>query len=463
MTSRRIAILAALIPGAAAACAIPPPGGERAGGAAPTPGLRSGVTVTFAQGGNQTNADGRKEIFAAFEAKFPQIKAELLFQPNDLAGKIQALISAGTPPDLLNVGNGAAVTSYVVTGALQDLSPFARRDRFNTSDFFDSSLPQYAVCGRQYAYPVDFANQELFYNAELFDQAGVKTPPGDWNDSSWTFDRFLDAARRLTKQSGDGGTGAGTQWGYVTLHNSFRNWWVWVAANGGELLDKDLKTCTLADAPAVEALQFLQDLVHKHRVMPTVQEYGQIQGGLIGGLAGGQAASITLQPAIGQVRRDMKQRWDIAPHPRGSGAKARWACAGGGTGVAMAASGVGAKNLNEAWELLKFCESRPAVETWVRVVGTVPPLKSVADSPVFADPSMPPKSVRVFTDGAKYLRADPPITRWTEITRIMSDEMAKLWANSQNARATADAIKRGVDPILKEIEASGQLACTAGK
>ena len=43
---------------------------------------------------------------------------------------------------------------------------------------------------------------------------------------------------------------------------------MWVAANGGELFDKDLKTCTLNEPPAVEALQFLQDLVFRHRVMP---------------------------------------------------------------------------------------------------------------------------------------------------------------------------------------------------
>jgi multiple sugar transport system substrate-binding protein len=453
--SRRT-VLSTLVSGAAlaAACAPGQRGSPEGAGAAPTPGLRQGVTLTFAQGGNQANADGRKEIFEAFGARFPGVKAEVLFQPSGLNEKIQALLTAGTPPDLFNAGNGAEVTSYVVTGALQDLTPLARRDRLNTSDFFESALALYEFCGKQYAYPVDFANQELFYNAELFDQAGAKAPPSTWNDTGWTFDAFVDAARRVTRQ-----TGSGTQWGYLTLHNAFRNWWVWVAANGGELFDQDNRTCLLNEPPAVEGLQFLQDLVHKHKVMPTVQEYAQIQGGLIGGLANGQAGAITLQPAIGQVRRDMKQRWDVAPHPRGSGSKARWACAGGGTGVAMASTAVGARNVNEAWELLKFCESKPAVETWVRVVGTVPPLKSVAESPVFADPNQAPRSVRVFTDGHKFLRPDPAVTRWPEITRLMSEETAKLWENAQSARATAEAIKRGVDPILKEIEASEQLAC----
>src|SRR5262249_12132868 len=155
----------------------------------PTPGVRSGVTVTVAQGGNQTNADARNEIHKAFAAAHPQIKPELVFVTTNLQEKIQALISAGTPPDLFNAGNGAEVTSYIVRNALQDLTPFARRDRFDTSDLFESALALYQLCGRQYALPLDFANQELFYNAELVEQAGIKAPPTDWNDESWTFDR----------------------------------------------------------------------------------------------------------------------------------------------------------------------------------------------------------------------------------------------------------------------------------
>ena len=43
----------------------------------------------------------------------------------------------------------------------------------------------------------------LFYNQPLFDQAGVKYPPVDWDDTSWTFDAMLDAAKRLTKNPGE--------------------------------------------------------------------------------------------------------------------------------------------------------------------------------------------------------------------------------------------------------------------
>ena len=66
----------------------------------------------------------------------------------------------------------------------------------------------YQLYGKQYAYPLDFPNQELYYNVELFEQAGVKAPPGDLDGQQLDLDRFLDAARRLTKETGPGRSGA---------------------------------------------------------------------------------------------------------------------------------------------------------------------------------------------------------------------------------------------------------------
>jgi len=99
------------------------------------------------------------------------------------------------------------------------------------------------------------------------------------------------------------------------------------------------------------------------------------------------------------------------------------------------------------------------VEVFTRINGIVPPLKSVANSPVFADPNQPPKGVKIFTDGAQFLRSDPSIVRWGDITRAITEELGALWSNTANARTVADGIKRKVDGILAEIQSSGEMAC----
>ena len=39
----------------------------------------------------------------------------------------------------------------------------------------------------------------MAYNLDLFEAAGVKAPPQDPDDRSWTMEAFLDYARKLTK------------------------------------------------------------------------------------------------------------------------------------------------------------------------------------------------------------------------------------------------------------------------
>ena len=99
------------------------------------------------------------------------------------------------------------------------------------------------------------------------------------------------------------------------------------------------------------------------------------------------------------------------------------------------------------------------VDSARRIPNNVRSLKSVANSPVFADPAQPPKGIKVFTDGAQYLRSDPSVVRWNDINRAVTEELGPLWGNAANARTVADNIKRKVDGILAEIQSSGEMAC----
>ncbi|HET7771905.1 MAG TPA: extracellular solute-binding protein, partial [Chloroflexota bacterium] len=163
------------------------PGGRDAAGAPPA-GLRAGVTVSFFHGGQQAEQDARIELLKAFNAKYPQIKTEHLYTPQETGAKLDSLLSAGTPPDIFYIANGADVTTRAARGSLQELGPLARRDKLDTSDFFESAVALYQFCGKQYAYPLDFPNQELYYNVELFEQAGVRVPPGGWTDTTWNYE-----------------------------------------------------------------------------------------------------------------------------------------------------------------------------------------------------------------------------------------------------------------------------------
>src|SRR5262249_51038666 len=155
-----------------------------------------------------------------------------------------------------------------------------RRDRYDGADFFERCFDQYRWRGRAYALPLDFASEYVYFNTSLWAAAGLTHPPYDWSARGWTTQEFLDAARRLGRltagQTGParavdgkrgptgGGTGAGG-WGWHQ-GTGLRAWAPWVWIFGGDVLTKDGTRCVLDQPPAVEGLQFLQDLIHKYQV-----------------------------------------------------------------------------------------------------------------------------------------------------------------------------------------------------
>jgi multiple sugar transport system substrate-binding protein len=56
--------------------------------------------------------------------------------------------------------------------------------------------------GKYYALPNFYSyGKFVLYNAGMLAEAGLKPPPTDWEDRSWTWDIYLDYARKLTKNA----------------------------------------------------------------------------------------------------------------------------------------------------------------------------------------------------------------------------------------------------------------------
>lgn len=117
---------------------------------------------------------------------------------------------------------------------------------------------------------------QLFYNKELFTEAGVPVPPAD-PQKAWTWGEFLEIAKKLTKDQngkhpGDSGFDPKNivQYGFA-FGNDRSSWGPLLASNGGALTDKTgKKKYTLNRPESVEVFQKLQDLVLKEHVVPPI-------------------------------------------------------------------------------------------------------------------------------------------------------------------------------------------------
>ena len=122
-------------------------------------------------------------------------------------------------------------------------------------EFFPTVLNQYRRDGALYALPVDAAPLMLFYDEKFFANQGVPMP-----DANWDWDELVRNAAKLTTAKQDGNV---ARWGLVA-HASGVSWALW--QNEATLVDADTQQCRLPEPVAVEALQFVHDLLHKHRL-----------------------------------------------------------------------------------------------------------------------------------------------------------------------------------------------------
>ena len=169
--------------------------------------------------------------------------------------------------------------------------------------------------GKTFAMPRDYGNQNLFYNVDLFEEAGVEPPPVDWEDKSFTFEVFLDMLQRLVKREND----RVTQWGFL-VNRGQRPWASWVYSNGGALVHKNEQgvatDSAMADEATVEALQFLQDLMYKYEVSPRPDLESEL-GGVDLFATGRVAVMLTNPSAVNQFRAIDAFRWDVGTIPIG--------------------------------------------------------------------------------------------------------------------------------------------------
>ncbi len=391
------------------------------------------VTIRLIAWGDDTEVEARAQTIAMFEEANPGIKVDFLHTPADYMTKLQTMLAGGDYPDVIYLGNGDA-PAFVVRGQLLPLDSYIQRDNLDVSDVFPANLALYNVGGVQYGFPADAPSQQLFYNKSRFAAAGIEPPSSDWTDETWTWDAFLEKAKALTD--------AENNLYAFQVKSGFRFWWVWVTANGGSFFNADGSACVLNAPEAVEALQFLADLIHVHKVAPTMDVASELGSATL--FESGITAMETYFPAIGYMRSHIgdKFEWDVAPHPAGKAGKS---CAGGGTGHMIAAN---APHPEEAWQFLKYMISNTAVTKWTEVMGIVPPLQSVAESDVFLTPGQPPEHITVFTEGAPYLHPDPREPAFVQARTIAETELQRLWLGGVTAQEVADSIVDQVNRLL---------------
>ncbi len=360
--------------------------------------------------------------------------------------KLLASFAGGTPPDTFRyLQEIIPIDGAVLRNMLLALTTYIDRDKYDLSDFMPQALALYRWGGKLYSLPRDYGAQFVFYNVDLFKKAGLDLPPWQWDDTTWTYSKFLDAAQKLTVKSGSNTS----QWGCL-VNVAWRPWATFVYSNNATVVQSndngEATAITLTDSAAVDGMQFLQDLMYKHQVAPRPTVQQELGGSQL--FLNGKVGMVIDNPGAVKSDRDIKDfAWDVATIPIGDHATKR-GTGGGGTGWAAAQV---TKHPEQAWQFIQYISSKQAELDEVAIGGTTPSRLSVATSPEFLSPTLPPKSAKTFPDGQAHVVRDPVNPNWPQISQqVLTQQMARLWNGSTPAKDVASAIKQQADPQLQQ-------------
>ena len=137
-----------------------------------------------------------------FEKNHPDIKVKVDYVARGVYQKFLVELAGGAPPDVVYM-NDTAYPDLVGRGAFHPLNPFISEDStFSLDDFRPEALKFCTFDENLYFLPPTSGTIIIYYNRDLFDEAGIPYP-----EPGWTWEEFREICKKLTvDKNGDGKT-----------------------------------------------------------------------------------------------------------------------------------------------------------------------------------------------------------------------------------------------------------------
>jgi multiple sugar transport system substrate-binding protein len=257
-------------------------------------------------------AEAFRKVTDSIMAKSPELKVTVAPRTYSNADE-QKLITANaaqTGPDIFTHG-GSSGGFWGSKGAVAPLTDRLKAASF-AGDYPEAYLFPHTWKGQQYAIPWLAGPQFMIWRKDHFKEAGLDPEKGP---ATWA--ELAEMGKKLVKWDGDKITRVG-----VGIMSNAPHFWfgMFMHQNGGRWFSDDFKSTLITDKPGQEALEYIVDLFHTHRVNSTTVTQPEIPGAPL--LATGQVALSWERAAAYNFAR--QSRPDLLPHfgfsnpPKGS-------------------------------------------------------------------------------------------------------------------------------------------------
>ncbi|MBL8049497.1 MAG: sugar ABC transporter substrate-binding protein [Chthonomonas sp.] len=392
--------------------------------------------ISFMIFGDPGEHEAYKNLVKAYETKHSGAKVELIHIPSqgDYRKRLGADFAANTPADVVLI-NYRRYAQFAAKGVVEPLGPYLEKSSLiKKEDFYGEAIRPFVFKGELYGIPQNLSSLVVYYNKNLFDEAGLPHPK-----STWTWDEFVSTAKMLTKdRDGDGKMdvyGLGTE---VSLQRLIP--FVWQA--GGEIVDdaENPTSLNLGDPGFQKALQWFIDLRAVHKVIPDqVEEKSEDSETRFQN--GRTAMFLNSRRGVPTYREITGFEWDVVALPVGKQA----------AGILHADAYFmpkAAKDKAAVWKFIEFANSKEGQEIVAASGRTVPSIRAVAESQAFLDPSQKPANSKVFLETLPTMRAVPVNENWVDLESTATEELERAVYSGLKASEVTKTLKERTDGVL---------------
>lgn len=313
-----------------------------------------------------------KEMVSEFNKSQDRIVVKEVYNPDMYPGlmqNLQAEVAANKYPSISMIGYNYIKYfdqnfKYASPTDITEKLVTADKDYLKTN-FLPNVLELAQVDGKQVGIPFSISAPVLYYNADLFRQAGLdpNKPPRTWQE-------VQSYSKQIKERTGNYG---------FYMQEYADNWSVQglLESNGAKILSPDGKKAIFASQESQDAYQILANMVLNDKsALHIVADEGiaSFSSGKVGMLAGTSAK-------IGTISKASSFELRGAPYPVFEG-KDRKIPAGGNF---LAVTAQSPEEQKAAWEFIKFIMQPQWLAKWTTNTGYLPPRQQAMEDPALKE------------------------------------------------------------------------------
>jgi multiple sugar transport system substrate-binding protein len=283
------------------------------------------------------------------------------------------------------------------------------------------------------------------YNVDIFEEAGVEPP-----SAGWDWGELLDKARLLTDP-------AENQWGVHAWNNWMFGYFPFMAAHGAGFTNEGFTKATFNTPEAVDALQWMIDLIHVEGVAPAAETAAAMLPPTVADVfATGQVAMAPSGTAFNSLARVVGDRFRYTViEPPKSPWSGRSAAYRGMEPLMLAKDVVDRGHVGAAVKFVLFLIGDEFQAHLARPLNrvTIPVNKRVARGEVGPYLEPPPAGMENVAKilEADYAYDDPVFARHTEFTKALSTPIDRAFRDEIAAAEALVEAEEGCNRILASV------------